>query len=428
MKKLWITLALLLVAVPLAAGGYVWYTYNGLTQEEAMPAPSAMVLGTSLAPVGAQWHQPLFGGLLYKHFETPPGETAQDAGTIHEYSITASGPAGYVSEAVLAQNGVGEVWRGKPEDVSGYTFTKNGAYTLEIESELPQKDKEAYGRFAYRATFMVDIQPELITSSTEVKQGDVLAIGVTNMLEAFPVTGQTDTEGVLITFAPVGAHTAVAFVAVTHNRPTGEYTVHVEGGGYSWDVPYTVVEAEFEKQNLIIDTSNPVISEAASPKAYQQYRDKIYPLFEQADEEIYWNGNFIWPVEARLSTTYGLFRYTNGSTTPSRHSGIDIAADADSPIVAPAAGRVVLAEYLLNTGWTIVIEHGGGLKSYYYHMNEIAVEPGQMVEQGQNIGKVGSTGYSTGAHLHFEMRIGTQTLNPMLLFDGTGALYNFDEK
>jgi pyruvate/2-oxoglutarate dehydrogenase complex dihydrolipoamide acyltransferase (E2) component len=82
---------------------------------------------------------------------------------------------------------------------------------------------------------------------------------------------------------------------------------------------------------------------------------------------------------------------------------------------------------LLNTGNTIVIEHGGGLKSMYYHMNSLSVAQGATVQQGQLLGTVGTTGYSTGNHLHFEMRLFNETVNPMSLFQGTGSIFAFDD-
>jgi murein DD-endopeptidase MepM/ murein hydrolase activator NlpD len=103
---------------------------------------------------------------------------------------------------------------------------------------------------------------------------------------------------------------------------------------------------------------------------------------------------------------------------------MDIAAPEGTPVFAPNNGRVVMAERLLNTGNTIVIEHGGGLKSYYFHLSRIDVTPEDRVEKGALIGAVGSTGYSTGPHLHYEMRIGNRPINPSMLFEADAGLYS----
>ena len=75
---------------------------------------------------------------------------------------------------------------------------------------------------------------------------------------------------------------------------------------------------------------------------------------------------------------------------------------------------MLFAGYLQLTGNTVLIEHGYGLKSWYYHMDSLDVSTGQMVEQGQIIGKVGSTGFSTGPHLHFAMRLNGTPIDPYL--------------
>jgi murein DD-endopeptidase MepM/ murein hydrolase activator NlpD len=148
-------------------------------------------------------------------------------------------------------------------------------------------------------------------------------------------------------------------------------------------------------------------------------------LFLTYDEEIYWRGTFLRPVDGgRITTPFGAIRITNNNVAnPRHHWGIDIAAPTGTPVIATNYGRVVLAEFLMHTGYTIVIEHGGGLKSYHFHMNSIDVTYNEMVERGNLIGTVGSTGFSTGPHLHFEFRIGNQAINPLMLLYDTASIY-----
>jgi len=96
------------------------------------------------------------------------------------------------------------------------------------------------------------------------------------------------------------------------------------------------------------------------------------------------------------------------------HKGIDIAGPLGLPLVAAANGKIVEAAYDSASGYglTVVIEHKYGFRTKYTHMNNIYVQPGQEVYQGQRIGSLGNTGLSTGAHVHFELMIGTQVLDP----------------
>ena len=133
--------------------------------------------------------------------------------------------------------------------------------------------------------------------------------------------------------------------------------------------------------------------------------------------------HFLQPVEGRISTPYGVLRYVNGSTTPERHGGIDIAAALGTPVLCPADGVIEYAGFLQLSGNTIVLEHGGGLKSYFYHMDSLDVATGDRVTQGSKLGEVGTTGYSTGPHLHYEVKIGRESVSPWPLFDGSSSIF-----
>jgi len=114
----------------------------------------------------------------------------------------------------------------------------------------------------------------------------------------------------------------------------------------------------------------------------------------------------IWPVSGTLTSTFG-------PRWGSMHEGIDIAAPAGTSIVAAASGTVILAGWLGGYGNLVVIDHGGGLSTAYAHQSSIAVGVGQAVSQGQVIGYVGSTGHSTGNHLHFEVRVNGAAVDPL---------------
>jgi murein DD-endopeptidase MepM/ murein hydrolase activator NlpD len=265
-----------------------------------------------------------------------------------------------------------------------------------------------------------------VAGRAELQQGDIFAMKVLYLPEGIVPTASTALGSAI--FTPV-EHGWFAAVGIGNVRQPGEYPVSVTAGAYRWDVNVTVLPFEFDTQNLIIDESDPVISEANSPEAIRQYNDVMIPMYQTYDEERYWDGLFIRPTEGWISTQFGEIRYTNGDMSSGRpHWGMDIAAAEGTEVIAPNHGRVVFADYLLAVGYTVIIEHGGGLKSYYYHMSELDTAPGAMVQKGEPIGKVGSTGYSTGPHLHYEMRLGgrEQVVSPSMLFNESAGLYSAD--
>lgn len=126
-------------------------------------------------------------------------------------------------------------------------------------------------------------------------------------------------------------------------------------------------------------------------------------------------GGFIWPAKGRISGVYGSQRILNGK--PRRpHLGLDIAAPTGTPVVAAAPGKITLADAdMYFTGGTVIIDHGHGLSSVYSHLSAVDARPGQMVKQGQPIGKLGSTGRSTGPHLDWRINWFQERLDPRLL-------------
>lgn len=123
---------------------------------------------------------------------------------------------------------------------------------------------------------------------------------------------------------------------------------------------------------------------------------------------------FIWPLHGIITGVYGSRRILNGKPR-SPHYGIDIAAPKGTAIKAPQSGTVRLVQNLYFTGWTIILDHGHGVSSAFLHLDAPLVAVGDNVIQGQIIGKVGSTGRSTGAHLDWRVNLFGKRLDPALL-------------
>ncbi len=121
-------------------------------------------------------------------------------------------------------------------------------------------------------------------------------------------------------------------------------------------------------------------------------------------------GNFQWPLRGSISSPFG-YREIFGGT--SFHSGIDISADYGTEFRAADGGVVTFADYQGTYGNLIVVDHGGGIVTYYAHCSDVLVCVGDKVHQGQVIGLVGTTGRTTGPHLHFEIRVNGEAIDPM---------------
>ena len=128
----------------------------------------------------------------------------------------------------------------------------------------------------------------------------------------------------------------------------------------------------------------------------------------------YQGGKFAWPVPSThsISSSYG-YRIHPITGNKKLHAGIDIPGQAGDAVIAAESGTVIVAEYSQSYGNYVIIDHGGGLTTLYAHNTSLNVRAGQKVQRGQQIARVGTTGYSTGNHLHFEVRVNGSTVDPM---------------
>ena len=125
-------------------------------------------------------------------------------------------------------------------------------------------------------------------------------------------------------------------------------------------------------------------------------------------------------MQGRISGRFGNQRIYNG-TPGAAHSGMDIAAPGGTPVKAPAAGVVTLADELYITGGTILLDHGHGVSSNFLHLSRMDVQVGDEVAQGQVLGAVGATGRATGPHLHWGMNWFEVRIDPLLVLGEPAA-------
>lgn len=173
----------------------------------------------------------------------------------------------------------------------------------------------------------------------------------------------------------------------------------------------TAVERPAERLTLPKQMATPTAPKIL--KRIEQERKELGKVFAVRSAKLYWS-DFIVPVDAEVGSPFGLRRILNG-VEKSPHNGVDFRAGAGLPVRAAAGGRVALARDLYYTGKTVIIDHGGGLFSLYAHLQAITVSQGRQVTAGDLVGEVGSTGRSTGPHLHFGTRLGGARVDPLAL-------------
>lgn len=177
----------------------------------------------------------------------------------------------------------------------------------------------------------------------------------------------------------------------------------------------------FPEEIIELDETNTAIKTNNSPERAAQIEKLNNILFTSLSSDIYSLKKFVSPTTSQRYTSYfgdkRTYLYTNGKSSSSFHYGNDYGVPTGTNVTACADGRVVMAETRISTGWSVVIEHLPGLYSLYYHMNELNVKEGDMVKQGDLIGKSGATGLATGPHLHWEIRLNGSAIRPEFFLD-----------
>ncbi len=157
-------------------------------------------------------------------------------------------------------------------------------------------------------------------------------------------------------------------------------------------------------------------SQLLNAELIQQEQEQLKSLWSVVSLQPRWAGPFRYPVDfnnLRITSYFGNRRSYNGSDAVSFHGGVDFGGEVGQPVYAAAAGRVVLAETLTIRGQAVLIDHGAGLFSGYWHMSQLAVGQGQEVPAGALLGYLGNTGLVTGPHLHWEMRLNGIAVEPL---------------
>jgi murein DD-endopeptidase MepM/ murein hydrolase activator NlpD len=148
--------------------------------------------------------------------------------------------------------------------------------------------------------------------------------------------------------------------------------------------------------------------------------ERLNRVWQSSAGERQWTGPFVRPVPQAANSRFGTRSIFNGEAR-NPHGGADFPSPSGTPIHAPNAGRIVLAEPLYFSGNTIVIDHGLGLFSLLAHLSVIGVRDGDRVSAGQVIGRVGATGRVTGAHLHWAVRANGARVDPVALLTLLGS-------
>ena len=175
-----------------------------------------------------------------------------------------------------------------------------------------------------------------------------------------------------------------------------------------------VVNGKYEKEEIHVDSSkvNPK-SKEVKKRISREYNEAM-KIYTTVTQKSYITKPFIQPLQSKITSAFGKARIYNGSLK-GYHSGTDFRAPIGTPIIAANDGRIALVKERFYSGGTVLIDHGEGIYTCYFHMSAFDVEEGDIVQRGEILGLSGQSGRVTGPHLHFSARINGIQVDPLQL-------------
>lgn len=363
-----------------------------------------LVLGQSAAAQSGYVVQPGdTWAALAAQFGVPQADLQAQFGTINRQRQPVIGD----SLALEAGNGrSGYLWRSNRSLLVQAALQKTSPWAIAAQNGL----SNPYLPTFYRPLFMAggDAPPRDLPmgfTSLEVSQT------VAHAGEALAIRAQT--EDSLAVAAHLGywvvdlfrnGRALVGLTATTafYGRGTPELAIEVADQPL-WAQPWRIDDKEWIFQEMTLTGEAAEIDQAS----IDSERERMFALWAERSPVPLWTTPFDLPIHdyLEISAPYGARRSYNGGPYRTYHEGVDFSAYGGTAVTAPAAGRVILAEKLFVRGNAVIIDHGLGVYSGFYHMSELLVAPGDSVTAGQRVGSVGTTGFSTGNHLHWDLLV-----------------------
>jgi len=226
----------------------------------------------------------------------------------------------------------------------------------------------------------------------------------------FPIKEENDKPGFMAAIVSIPSTVSAENVIIKLNNQ----------GGTVCEIPVILAPRKFLSETIVLTPS--LTSLVADPNPQRTLEsEKLWEILITNGNVVYNPGKFVLPVTStRRTSLFGTRRvnqYSDGRKTTSIHAGVDFGIPTGTEVRACGRGKVVFSRMRILTGYSVIIEHAPGVYSLYYHLSSLIAQEGSIVEAGTVIALSGATGFATGPHLHWELRVSTENTDPDILVE-----------
>jgi murein DD-endopeptidase MepM/ murein hydrolase activator NlpD len=258
---------------------------------------------------------------------------------------------------------------------------------------------------------MAGAEPKISLSTKKIPQGGLGLITIEVTEDGMPQVTWMGKRVCLV--ANEENHTWHGFIAVDLRQKPGPYSLLVKSSSSRKErrVDIEVEKKDYGVRRLTVPKEM-VDLDAQTFERVKKEAKTMTALWQAPTSETVWQGSFLRPLDGEVVGPFGRRSIINDQPR-SPHSGVDFRAARGTPVKAMNHGKVVLTADYFFPGRSVVLDHGGGILSMYFHLEKIFVQKDQFVEKGQVVGLVGATGRATGPHLHLGIRINGARVDPL---------------
>ncbi len=394
-------------ATAFLAMSYAESTFESATEPELTVSNTGV-----LEPVNIDWKYKAGGGKYISTSYKGNANVDESFPVSGGLSLSFSNTPDYINVKITKGDEVifNDIYENLTKAIIGET---NNKFDIEVNAKWYEAtDKEYHGEANYKFTANVSAPASFYLGETTIEQGEMVVLSGKNIVDINAIGFKSEPA---INYTPVfykEGDYVVALIPISLDLEySDKYVFTLSSGGLSEELTLNVTKRA-NKATLHYNASAELVNRTRTAATIDAFKGALKSTVLKNEATRYWTDVFEAPVSRSIRAGFGRVRKISSSGEEYVHTGVDYITTTNDQIKAANAGKVVYVGEQIVSGKLVVVDHGYGLKSWYMHMSDITVSVGDIVEKGATLGIAGSTGFTTGCNLHYELTVNGVSVSP----------------